>query len=161
MEGLSEGLKAINSVLGSVLNFTEIGQCSLKFVAEMFEFEHCAHAGQEFKFVDRFAHKIISTRVNASFNVSEFIQGCDHYDGDITGLWVILEAFAYFKSTHFWHHDVQQEQIGLMPCYHVQCFGAIVGCNCLALNVLEVGLKQFEVLNIVIHDKDHGYFVIF
>ena len=75
------------------------------------ELEVSRDPGQQFLFADRLGQKVVGADFKAVHHVADLGFGGEE-DHRQVGCGVLLaQFFTHFKAGHFWHHDVQQDQV--------------------------------------------------
>ncbi len=80
--------------------------------------------------------------------------GGDENDRDGLRLEVRLQPLAHFNAVHFRHHDIEENQIGLVRGDEVQGFLAGIGGGHGHAFALELALEQLHVDRLVVHHED-------
>lgn len=93
----------------SLFHFFNVAPQALDFVGDATELKHVFNADKKFHFVDGLGQKIIGARINGSFDIAKFIEGCYHQNHYISGAGTVLDLLADFESAQFRHHDVEQD----------------------------------------------------
>ena len=62
--------------------------------------------------VEGFGNVIHSADGKRFYFVMHVVQGADEDDGDVGGALIGFEFLADFVAVHFWHHDVEKNEVG-------------------------------------------------
>ncbi len=138
------------------LNALDVFARAGNFAFEMADAKEGSDACDEFELVDRFGEEVIRTGLDAAFDIAQFVECGDHNDGNPTGFRVCFELFADFEAGHAGHHDVQQNHIGFDLLDNRERLEAVGSGENLTGEYFKVSLKEFEILLVVIHDKNLG-----
>src|SRR5688500_6140480 len=122
----------------------------------MADAEEAADAGEELELVDGLADEVIRAAFGCLLDVAELVEGGDHEDLDVAGLLVALERSADLEAAHAGHHDVQEDQVGVVLLDFFQRLDAVEGGDDLDGEGFEEGLEELDVLDVVIDDQDRG-----
>ncbi len=91
----------------------------------MTDTQKASNACLKFEFVHGLGQKIIGARLDAAFDVADFIEGGDHDDRNTAGARVGLEFLADLEATHARHHHIQKDEIRIFPIDGFERFDAI------------------------------------
>ncbi len=80
--------------------------------------------------------------------------GGEHDDGDLPGLGIGLEALEDLEAVHPGHHDVEDDQVGLVGFDFLEGFGAVEGGRHLVAGTLEVDLDEADNVPLVVHRQN-------
>lgn len=124
------------------------------FVADVFERQHVFDAFEQFDAVDGFGDKVVSADFDGSLDVPQFIEGGDHQDHNRFGGGVALEFLADLKAAELWHHDIEQDEVGMEGGDLIQGRLPVFGHFDFAGQTHQIGLQQFAVGLIIVSDQD-------
>lgn len=146
----------VSTAEDAMFHFFEIGKQTIAFTRKVPDSEQRTDSGTEFKPIDRFGKEVVAASFDSFFDVPWFIEGGDDEHGDHAFGWIILDLCADFIAAHTGHHDIQQNEIGLVLFDHLHRLLAVRGHENLIALISEVGFQQFTVLLDVIGDQDTG-----
>lgn len=108
----------------------------------------------EFEAIDGLGEEVVGPGIDGSFDIANFIQCRHHDDGDVTEFSIRFDFFADLKAAHAGHHDVEDDDVGVDVGDALHGFEAVARGDDGARHVIEIGLKKFEVLFVVVDQKD-------
>ena len=91
-------------------------------------FQVTINLGNKFFRHEGFHDESLRTGALSVFPVGLAVCRGDAYNGDMFGLRIGFELFAYLVSAHHGHHDVQKNKTGLIIFCDVHGGESIVGC---------------------------------
>jgi hypothetical protein len=144
--------------LGLFFDFGQIGKRAFELVGEVLELKHSFDAGEHLDFVYGLGDEIVCAAIDRPLHIAKLMERGNHNDGDMGGRRVIFQLAADLKAAHFRHHNVEQDEVGLVFSYDIEGFGAVAGGDCPAVDILKIGLEQFEVFTVIVNDEDNGRF---
>src|SRR5690606_7994163 len=109
---------------------------------------------EQFELVDGLGDEVVGAAFAGLFDVAQFVEGGDHEDLDVAGGRVALELAADLEPAHAGHHDVQEDQVGVVSGNLLEGFDSVEGGDEPDRKAFEERLEQFDVLDVVIDDQD-------
>jgi hypothetical protein len=93
----------------------------------LFDAQHGAHARQQLKRVKRFRNVVVGAGIETGHFVILGCFGGQKNDGNSFVFFARSQPFDDFESIHFWHHEIEQDDVRLETSGFLKCFYAI-GC---------------------------------
>lgn len=137
-----------------MLNFIEVRERAFKFALHVSYAEEALHAGEEFELVDGLTDEVVCAALAGLLDVAEFIERCHHQHLNIFGAGVGFEFFADLESAHPGHHDIEQDEVGVVGGDFFQGVDSVDGGDDLQRHGLEEGLEQLDVLGVIVNDEN-------
>ena len=94
-------------------------------VGQILHAQHRFHARDQGGLIERLGQVFVGTRLKAGDNVLGVGLRCHQDNGDEGQLGVSLDALAHFDSVDLRHHDVEQDEVGMMVARRGDRFFAV------------------------------------
>ena len=147
-------LGLVVTVFGIELADDTVALAVTQLVEHGFEPQEAADPCEERDIVDRLGEKIVRARFQTADPVLALVQRRDHDHGNMAGVPVGLEPGTGFIPIHARHHDVEQDQIGLLGAGDLDGLETIVGGANVEILGLEPGFQQPNIGRLIINDED-------
>ncbi len=132
----------------------ELCRLLLHRVVQGLNTQHGLHSCDEGSLVDRLRQVFVCTRFETGDDIFGIAFRGHHDNGHIGNGRVGSELAADLDPVHFGHHDIEQQQIGLLRLGHVQGLFAI-GCRQQFITVHgQPRLQDVHIHGLVIHDEN-------
>ena len=93
-----------------------------KLVHHHLQAHQAAHAREQRGIVDRLGEEIVGAGIEPRDAVGRLVERGDHHDRHMGGLGIGLDAAADFEAVHARHHDVEQDDVGLVLLHALERF---------------------------------------
>jgi len=136
------------------LELRQIGQRALKLVLEVADPQEAADPAQELDLVDGLGQEVVGPGLHATLEIRGFVERGDHQDQEVLGGRVGPDLAAHLEARKPWHHDVQEEEIGLKLLDHAERLLTVIRRAEHAVEIVEIRFEQLHVLRVIVSDDD-------
>src|SRR5271157_4881622 len=136
------------------LELRQIGQRALKLVLEVADPQEAADPAQELDLVDGLGQEVVGPGLHATLEIRGFVERGDHQDQEVLGGGVGADLAAHLEARKPWHHDVQEEEVGLKLLDHAERFLTVIRRAEHAVEIAEIRFEQLHVLRVIVSDED-------
>ena len=113
-----------------------------------------ANPREQHHVIDGFGQKFISPGLEPGNPIRSTVQRRHQHYRNVPGLGVVLQPSAHLEPVHPRHHDVQQDNVGLLRRRHRQGRGPIVSGQNFIVFRAELGLQQPHIRFNVVNHQD-------
>ena len=117
------------------------------------QLEHVLDALHELHPVDRLGEEVVGARLNGPLDIAELAKRRHHQDHDRARRRVGLEPLTDLKAGELWHHDVEEDDVGVELRHLVEGVLAVNRGGDVALDVGEIDLEELAVGLVVVGDQ--------
>src|SRR3984893_5332327 len=119
--------------------------------------ERCADPCAKQRRIERLAEVILSAELDAADDALDFVEGRDHYYGNVAQRRRGLHLFEDLIAVHIGHHDVQQDEMERLCLQLVQGLSPVLRhCEVLVAFTVEAARQRISVVLIVVDDQQSG-----
>ena len=97
----------------------------VKVVVESLLVDQRSHSRDQFDAIVGFGEEVVGSCFDAADAAVSVVEGGDKDDGDEARFLVVFKAVADFEAVQLRHHDIEQDEVGVLPFHNFKGFAPV------------------------------------